>query len=171
MARTTSPKRAQIPEIFVILSALLVIGATIYLSSGLIAGLFSTACKVRDANFVQSLRELLDERSTFGMRSDEKLSPPCDAITLCFVDAGALGDPAFSSSDRIINASVHSGVKTNVFLQTRDTTLPQGYDERIILRLPSDPPSLSSLCIPAVTRGFAFRTEGFNKYVKVSDMP
>jgi hypothetical protein len=162
--------RGQIPQLFIFLAALLVIGATIFLGAKFVFNLHTIACETTDASFVQELGSVLTDNAAYGSRTKVQLSPNCDAVTICFVDSRTLSDPsAFTGNDSTITAAVRGGGQANIFLQTRDTTVPRGYDERIVL---SDPyqsaASQNDLCIHSVSGRFTFTTNGYGRYVRIT---
>lgn len=161
-------RRAQIQQLFIFLSALLVVGATVFLGGKLIGGLSETACVAGDASFMRDIAETLDRYSSDGSRDIAVISPPCSALALCFVDSAAIGNPSFKGNDSVISASVHSGARENIFVQSKDKTVSVGYDERIILRAPNAPASMTDLCVEARSGDFRFRAQGFGRYVQLA---
>jgi len=159
--------RGQIQQMFIFLAAVLVIGATIFLGMRLIGGLTPASCKAHDVEFQREIKDVFDENSAFGSRNSVELSKPCDAVALCFVDVGAIGNASFVSSDPTIRTVVQGGSMTNVFLQGRDGTTPVGFDERIILRDPGALRNLTDLCVPAVGGKFTFTTIGHGRYIGI----
>jgi len=171
----------QIPQLFIFLAAILVIGATIVIGMKLFSGLKGTACEANDVTFQREVKNLINERITLGSRGIATLSPPCDAIALCFVDAGAIEDESARGNieypdetlpedkDKTILASVKAGSTTNIFLRQKDRAIDAGYDERIILRKkPTDDPSETILCIPLDAGEFKFKTQGFGRFISFS---
>lgn len=163
-------RNGQIQQLFIILSALLIVGATIFLGSKLIGGLMETNCKVGDASFMEQLEKQIDSVSNFGSRRVVEVIPSCNALALCFVDADSLGDATFQGNDSTINTSVHNDVKTNIFVQGRKTTSWVGYDSRIILvREPETTPvPKKDLCIEGKSGKFRFLVEGYGRFVRIS---
>jgi len=170
-------RTGQIPQMFIFLMAVLVIGATIFLGIRLIGGLQNTACEANEVGFVKDVQNVMDENSVFGSRGDAEIQATCDALELCFVDARVLEDKAISSSFTnssypVIQSAVRQEVKTNVYLKGRDKTVPEGYDARIILsdrNTPPDPATAPLLvCIPAVGGRFRFNAEGYGRYVRIT---
>jgi hypothetical protein len=162
--------KGQIPQLFIFLSALLVIGATLFLGSKFIFGIHNVACETTDASFRQELNNILSDSAAYGSRTRMQLAPNCDAVTICFVDSRTLGNPStFTGNDSTITATVRGGAQANIFLQTRDTTVPRGYDERIVL---SDPYQGSvpdrDFCVQSVSGKFTFTTKGFGRYVQIT---
>jgi hypothetical protein len=161
-------RRAQIQQMFIILSAILVIGATLFVGAQLLGWFSGTQCKANDANFLNEMTDTLDEMSGYGTRDVVSISVPCDAVAICFVNS-TVERNTFVGNDSVITASVKGGVMTNIFLKTRDATLPAGYDERIMFDPPShvtgDP---SDLCFDSVGGEFRFRVEGFGNRIKIS---
>ncbi len=165
MSWRRSGSKGQIPQLFIVLMALLVIGATLFLGLKMFNTLSSVGCEANDAAFVRDIKTLLDENAVYGTRATVTLRPPCDAVALCFVDVRTVAVPPaeFKGNDSVITASVKSGVKTNIFLQGREKTAPQGFDERIILHVPE-----KDLCVLAVGGRFSFRAEGQGRTITVS---
>jgi hypothetical protein len=162
--------RGQIPQLFIFLMAILVIGATLFIGVKMFGALEQSACEANDAAFMRDLKALLDENSVYGNRNSVALKTPCDAIAICFVDAESLGNSAFSGNDTTISLSVRNAVQTNIFLKGREKTVPVGYDERIILGDPAAPGQFADkdLCINAISGKFSFRTRGYGRYITIS---
>ena len=156
-----SENKGQIPQVFIFIMALLVIGTTLFLGTKFLINLTGAACEANDAAFAKELRKAFDENAIYGTKNAVALHTPCDAVALCFVDNGAIGNSLFTGSDPIITTSVVNNVKTNIFLQTRDSIVEQGYDERIQLDIPND------LCIPARSGKFTFTIHGYGRYLKI----
>ena len=165
MSWNGSGSKGQIPQLFIVLMALLVIGATLFLGFKMFGTLGAVGCEANNAAFIRDIKTLLDENAIYGTRATVTLRPPCDAVALCFVDARTVAVPPadFKGNDSVITASVGSGVQTNIFLQDRDRTQAQGYDARIII----DPPE-KDLCILAVSGKFTFRAEGQGRTITLS---
>ena len=139
-----------------------------FLGGKLIGGLSETACVAGDASFMRDIAETLDAYGSDGSRDIASISPSCSALALCFVDSAAIGNPSFSGNDSVISASVHSGARENIFVQSKDKTVSVGYDERIILRIPSSTANMTDLCVEARSGTFRFRAQGFGRYIQLS---
>lgn len=163
MSWNGSGSKGQIPQLFIILMALLVIGATLFLGFKMFGTLGAVGCEANNVAFIRDIKTLLDENAVYGTRATVTLRPPCDAVALCFVDNAAIGTTGFQGNDSVITASVRSGVQTNIFLQGRDKTEPQGFDGRIAI----DPPE-RDICVLAVGGKFTFRAEGQGRTIKLS---
>ncbi len=165
-------KNAQIPQIFIMIAALLVIGASVYLGGKFIYGIGQTSCQVNDVTFKKEISQMVNSHITYGNSDEVSISAPCNMVALCFVDADIFTNnpETFIGSDNQINISVHNSVKNNVFKQYRDHTEPLDmYDERIILRNQNDVSVLKTdLCIPAISGKFTFNTDGFGRHIKIS---
>lgn len=164
-SRNSTSSRGQIPQIFIFIMALLIIGATIFLGMRLIGGLQGAACSANDRAFQEEIRKEIDTYASYGSRDDIAIRPPCDAISICFVDNRSLSG-SFDEMNKVINTSVNAGVKTNIFLQGRDATVPVGYDPRIWTAAGATAPA-NATCIPAVGGRFNINAEGYGRYVIV----
>jgi hypothetical protein len=161
--------RGQIPQLFIFLMAILVIGATLFIGIKVFGMLDSSACEANDAAFMRDIKGLIDENAVYGNKNSVSLRSPCDATAICFVDKDALGSSGFIGNDTTITLSVRNAVQTNIFLKGRDKTVPVGFDERIILREPDEPvPPLNDRCIEAVSGKLSFRTRGYGRYIVIS---
>jgi hypothetical protein len=159
--------RGQVQQVFLILFAVIVIIATIYLSIKLLGGLTQSACEANDVALMRSIQSTLEENSAFGSRNEVAVSATCNALELCFVDSGALGQD-ISTSDAVIRASVKNNVQTNIFLRAKDSTVPVGFAQSVILRKPSDPAAKGIVCAPARSGKFIFSTEGYGRSIMIS---
>jgi hypothetical protein len=162
-------RTAQISQIFLMITALLVIGGTIFLGGKLIGGITGTACSANDATFFKNIVEIIDDKSSYGSRDIVSIKTPCDAINLCFVDGTKIGKSTFDGKDSTIKTSVTQGVPTTVFLQDHSGVMvPVGDEPRIEVVAADDTVLNEELCIPAVGGEFAFRTEGYGRKIRIS---
>ena len=162
--------KGQIPQLFIFLMAILVIGATLFIGVKMFGVLDKSACEANDAAFMRDLRAILDQNSVYGNRNTVSLKVPCDAIALCFVDAESLGNTAFKGNDTTISLSVRNAVQTNIFLKGRERTVPVGFDERIILADPNNPGEFADKdkCFDAIGGKFSLRTRGHGRYITIT---
>lgn len=160
--------RAQMSQVFIFFMAVIVIVATVFLGMKLLGVLTGTACDVSSADFQIDLHKILDANSNFGSRGIARLRAPCNAQQLCFVDAGAINKSGFWSNHSSIQNAIRVGVRENIFV-ILDAGMVDDYDERIILRDPGSPVNLTDLCILQGNGEFVFRTEGYGRFIKVTE--
>ncbi len=162
-------KNAQISQIFLMITALIVIGATIFLGGKLIGGLTGTVCSANDAVFLKEIVQVIDDKASYGSRDIVQIKTPCDAITLCFVNDSNIGDPGFISDNSVIQNVVRVGTPTTIFLEGHDgATVPVGDEERIEVNTNYAGDTNPVICIPAVSGEFTFRTEGYGRKIRIS---
>lgn len=147
--------RGQLSQVFLFLVAIIVIVATLFVGFRLFSALSGSACDAVQEDFEAAMRSAITDNIVRGSRNVVAIKPPCKAEMLCFVDGGAIGEAGFASSFATINASVHTGIATNLFLVSDDGVSPAGFDERIRLDVP-----LEHLCVEQGQGGFTFRTRG-----------
>jgi hypothetical protein len=164
-------RKGQIHQVYIILFAIIVIGASVYLGVRLIGNLRGAACEANDASFMREVSDALDANAPMGSRNEVRLSTPCNAEALCFVDNGALGSSSFNSQDPTIKKAVLAGVRTTVYLQGKERTVPVGYDERVMVqRAPGTPVPMQPLCVNATGGKFVFRTRGYGRYISIDSV-
>jgi len=170
---SSTSSKGQVGQVFIFLTAVIVIIATIFLSGRLIGKLTSTACDASLVEFTDNLQKELGANSGFGSRNQIEIKAPCDATNLCFVDSrlvqkSASGTPVtFSGSFPNINVAVKQGVGENIFLILKDGSNAQ-YDERVILSDPTTDPLETDFCLTPNLGTFTFHTEGYGRYIKLS---
>jgi hypothetical protein len=160
--------RGQIQQVFLFITAIVVIIATIFLG-GRLLGLFQgTACSVTDAGFAQDLSALVTQNSAFGSRNTVSVDVPCDAQALYLIDAEA-DLTQVKTGDATIDTALENGVRANLFVIVDGVAQQAGYDERIIInRAPGDALQDPPFLIINEARGrFSVRTEGFGRRVRV----
>ena len=163
--------RAQIPQLFMFLMALLVIGATLFIGVKMFGWLSATACEASDVAFAKDLNALLDENGVFGSRNTVSISNTCDAIEICFVDQRFVNTlvPATDDAHKVLNAKISSGLKSTVYILTEDDALERSDDVRVTLQEPgSSAVPANPLCIPAIGGKFTFTIDGYGRTVKIS---
>jgi hypothetical protein len=163
--------RGQMQQVFVYLTALIVIIASVWIGAKLIGALRPAACDASNVQFQKDLSNLLDTATVNGARGERVLRNPCGATQICFVDSRVLADDARSTFSggafATIDASVKSGVSTNVFLREEESTAAAAFDSRIILTGPGEAALNAPICIDASGGRFRFYTEGYGRYVLV----
>jgi len=160
--------KGQIGNVFLYLSALIVIVALIFLAGKLINGLSGTACDATDVQFQRDFRRALDAHNVIGSRANVELQVPCDARQLCLVDGISIGDSSFISEHASLQNAIRTGVKRNVFLIREQGMLDLDYDERIIINRDPNDSGGGELCIDAGRGLFSFNVEGFGRFIKVT---
>lgn len=164
-------KNAQISQVFLMITTLLVIGATIFLGGKLIGGITGTACSANNAVFFKEIVQVIDDKSSYGSRDIVQIKTPCDSINLCFVNSSSInknGNSEFITQNQVIQSAVRAGSPTTIFLEGRDgVTVPVGDEERIIVNTNYTGEADSVICIPAVSGEFTFKTEGYGRTIRI----
>jgi hypothetical protein len=172
-AKRKDSRAGQMQQLFIFLSAMLIIVATIWLGMKLIGTIGSSACDADNALFQQELKDALDANALYGNRDIVEISPSCDAIDLCFVDSRSIGTAVVGDTRAYsaITTIVTSGSKENIFLVDSDKAPhAKGYDERIYLpSTPGDTPNTYKCFKPDSSGKFSFKVEGYGRYLVISN--
>ncbi|MBR9700256.1 hypothetical protein GOV11_00115 [Candidatus Woesearchaeota archaeon] len=175
MKRSTNSARlgnkGQLQHTFAFLMAVLVIIATVVLAVRLLGVFSDTACEASIGEFFSTLDHELTAKGAYGSRGTLELGTPCNAFQVCFVDTRDIDDKALVDIDYVeIQIAIQEGVKENIFLIGEEGVMESNYDGRIVLsslEIPRMDPPRRTLCINDV-RGFTMRTEGFGRYIRVT---
>jgi len=174
-------RKAQMQQVFIYASAIIVIVATIYLGFSLIKNLTSTACEGQTVQFMDEVSKVIAQNSAYGsVNPKTRVSATCDAGKLCFVDITAIGNKQFNvlgtdTQAKGLISLVRQGVKTNVYLIGDKGAIPIGFDEKIIVG--HDPSTTLTdadvasgrayVCVEQ-SNGYQFSTNGYGRFVRVS---
>jgi len=153
-------KRGQIiGQVFIYIMAAIVIGAIILLGYWAVKNITEKSCQVEQVTFKSKIESLASKHSSYGSVSKETIIAPCNYETICFVDAGRIGNTTGLPNcyNKIINASVVDSDLKNIFLVTAKTTVPIGYSEYISV---DDP--YNCTCIKQVNKNFFITFKGYN---------
>lgn len=163
-------KKAQLQQVFIYISAILVIGFIILFGYRMIGKVLDQKCSVEQQDFMLSIGGYLDQNIRYGSVDEGVLSAPCDYNILCFVDASVLGttnlnvpnNGIYANMDTaIIEANAQDNISYNVYLYKSGSmgyTYPVSYDERIHI---SDASGI--LCMKPIAGSFRFMIEGLGK--------
>lgn len=173
IAHSTNSRRSgskgQLSHTFAFLMAIIVIIATVILAMKLLGVFTDTACDASTGEFFNSIDKSLTANSAYGSRKSIEISAACGGLELCMVDSRDIGKTISVAHPEILVA-VREGVEANIFLFDSDGLLERTYDERVILTRPDEAPTMKALCVDVLGGGFAFRTEGFGRYIKLSNL-
>jgi hypothetical protein len=173
-SRRTWSCRAQIPQLFLFLSAVLVIGATLFIGMKLFGWLSDTGCEASDASFIQEMDGIIGEYLSYGSRGRVSIRTSCDAHELCFVDVRDVGDATYDAIDAadpenearaVLQTKVRNRIPTTIYVLTDDDALERGADTRITL---ADGARGTPVCIQPVGGKFTFMIEGLGRTVVIS---
>ena len=169
--------KGQVQHAFSFLMFALLAVVTILLGYQLLTNLLGKKCLADQLTFNEELERALTEHSSYGSVQRVTLRAPCDAETLCFLDASLFtklpdgryeGTPSFTSGHGVIQAEARhpSAPPVNVFLLSEEGTTPlQLFAERVRLENPGEP-----LCIPARNGRFRLLLKGEGRRVLVSEV-
>ena len=174
-------KRAQINQVFIFITAILVIGLIVVVATKSMGGLINEKCTVDLITFKDDVTSEISSNNDYGSRNEIRLSIPCDYTTMCLIDTSALTDDVKSyqvgvtmaQSDLpgafIIGNSIKSQIKTNIFLisENGEETIEVGYVEQLQLGFTPNDPLSNILCVDATAGYFKLRTEGLGRYTKL----
>ncbi len=156
--------RGQIQKVFIYIMVLFVIGAVLGLGFKFILGLMSQGCDVQKVQFISDIESALEKYDSYGSLEVVSFNAPCNGQEICFADARRVGDESFSHENEVIQDSVSSGVKKNVFLITDGSTEPLGFSKKIIV--PED--NKDVVCIEQQTGKFTIKFEGAGSTIEIS---
>ncbi len=126
-------KKGQIAgQIFIYILAIMVIGAIALVGYKAINTLTTKACQAEKATFNNNMESMIESHNSYNSVETVNIKVPCDYETICFVDA--LVDPTGKCDDNtIIQNSIQSdsGAKQNIFVTSKDRTIPIGYSDLI----------------------------------------
>ena len=164
--------KAQIQQVFIYLSALLVIGFLVVFGYQMIHKVSRQQCEVGQQNLLETLRSSFDRSSRYGSISELRVLAPCDYDQLCIVDSrAALPEYRLLSSVRssypLIWANAEDDVKYNLYLvQTGGEIKPLFFDKRLLTTNESNPDSSQLLvCFHSRAGEFRIWAEGLGKTI------
>jgi hypothetical protein len=162
MPRLFSSGRAQFSQAFTYIAIILVIGAIAALGAKAIISILSANCEAKKADFTADIAKYIDDYSDKGSVSIESVALPCDTLSICFVDAGAM-NPSFLNDDIVMRESVRDG-SYNVFVRG-EFTEPVANAPKLAVE------GGGVLCIDAKSGYAKLRFEGTGRQTKVSEAP
>ncbi|RME53182.1 hypothetical protein D6783_02760 [Candidatus Woesearchaeota archaeon] len=150
-------RKGQLQQVFIYLSALLVIIAIIILGATTIMNLLKTGCDVQKKDFDHDLARIIENGRAYGSYAEEELSAPCSVQAICLIDPRALGNQAFTfPGNTLIQEEVRRGTKTSLYYLTdKDYEPRQLYLPALRLNNPTFP-----LCLNATAGTFTFSVTG-----------
>lgn len=169
-------RRGAIEQVFIFITAVVVIIATIFVAGKFIIKLLSTGCKASIEDFESEIINKVELYDTYGTRKTITMPAPCDAREICFIDFSVIkgireeGEKIedyqeFNNLNVFIKEKVKAGVKNNIFLVTNKEVLDAGYSEKIVISNNGK----KVLCFPAKTGSFNIKFEGQGATVKISE--
>ncbi len=168
--RISNSQKAQLQQIFIYISAILVIGFIVLFGYRMIGKVLDQKCSVEEQDFMLSIASYVDQNIRYGSVDEAVLTTPCDYNVLCFVDASVIGTATWTApainldgvvNTAIIQANVQDNISYNVYLyQSKGLgyTYPVAYDERVHI---SDQSGM--LCMKPIAGSFRFMVEGQGK--------
>jgi len=164
-------KKGQMSQTFTIIFALLIMSIIAYVSAKSIGNIMEDKCNADYITFKQDLTSTIVKNKDYGSVSKERLLSPCDYTELCFVD-GSVDKSNFDVDEvsnleatmlkSMIEKTVNSGTRENVFLYNGDTVKSLDYIKDIELENPNKP-----FCIRARGGRFNFVTYGQGRTTRI----
>jgi hypothetical protein len=180
-------KKGQIQQVFIYAMVLIVAALVVLIGYKAIGGFMKKGCDAGQKTFANDLEGYVKNYITYGSAKKEQLSVPCGYAKLCFADAGLINNKTdkitgnektisfdlnkpFSEEAKIIESSVNSGIKENVFLVKSDVADPIAFLEEIKIDIDTNGDGINEniICINATTGFFFIGFEGLGKQVKLS---
>lgn len=167
-----SSKKGQISQIFIYISAILVIGFIVLFGYKMIGKVLNQKCSVEEQDFMLSVNGFVDQNIRYGSRDEGVLPVACDYELLCFVDANVVGtnnwekpidtnSAYYDIEPAIMIANAQDNISYNVYLYkrgTEDIAYPVAFDKRIHITGED-----SVLCMTPTAGSFRFMIEGLGK--------
>ncbi|NJL43810.1 MAG: hypothetical protein HC945_00580 [Nitrosarchaeum sp.] len=132
-------RRAQLQQVFIYLSALIVIIAILVLGTNIIWNFLGQSCKVQKESTAKSLTQIIQESRAHGSYRVERIPTACGLTTLCFIDHRSLGSPSFTATNPIMQNQVRGGVDTNIYLLSTSQIESLSATEHLILASQDEP--------------------------------
>jgi hypothetical protein len=162
-------------QLFIFLSAIIVIIASVYLGLRLFGTVERTACESMDLALFQDVKHALSVNAEYGSTNQVTIRPSCESELLCFVDNEMIGKPITEIASPTgtelpyvaLKRLVSTGAKYTIYQYSDETFLPVGYDDRVRVAVPASTPPIKVLCIENVN-GFTFSTKGGGLTITVS---
>ena len=124
-------RKGQIQNVFIYITAMIVIAAVLLLGYGFVKDLLNKGCSAEQQAFQVNLNKLLNTYNSHGSVNREFLQLPCDFTEICFVDTARIDTPIDMLPEySIIEQSVESGVERNIFLIGK-TIEPLQYNDKV----------------------------------------
>lgn len=155
-----------IGQVFIYIMAAIVIGAIVLIGYWAVKNITEKSCQVEQVTFKTKIESFAAKHSSYGSVNKEAIIAPCNYDTVCFVDAGRIGNTTGlpKCKNRVINASVVDGDLKNIFLVTSKTTVPIGYSEYISVE-----DLQNCTCIKQVNKNLYITFKGYNFRTVISE--
>ncbi|MBD3209339.1 hypothetical protein GF367_02885 [Candidatus Woesearchaeota archaeon] len=163
-------RRAQVQQVFVYLSAILVIGFVVLFGYRMVDKILDQQCEVSEHSFMGSLEDAIDRNVHAQSVTDVAVPAPCKYQQLCFVDARVVeGSSTFNNIDNSLKATnavmwgnAMDDIEWNVYLLIPGKeTKPIMFDDRITTtEKPIGTAEKAHLCINASLGEFVFWVKG-----------
>lgn len=158
--------KAQIQQVFVYITAILVIGFLVLFGFRMVYDLLNKQCDVSETQFSTQLTTAFDKGVRYGTVKNPLVPAPCDYKTICFIghenvttDSSHNQIPLVNlSNNLVIQSSVKDGIQYNVYLINEDDSVfPVLWDERLVVA------GKGAFCTNRTGNQFKFWTKGLGK--------